>query len=60
MINQGLIRNSVFNVPIKGVPDVSRFKKSKAFGVNDPNVVNQTFYSYGAQHTNIREKISKS
>lgn len=48
MINQGLIRNSVFNVPIKGVPDVSKFKKSKAFGVNDPDVVNQTFYSYGA------------
>ena len=58
MINQGLIRNSVFNVPIKGVPDVNRFKKSKAFGVNDPDVVNQTFYSYGAQHTNIRGRIS--
>lgn len=58
MFNQGEVRNSVFNIPIRGVPDVQRFKKSKAYHVNDPDVVNQTFYSYGAQHTNIREKLN--
>lgn len=60
MTNQGNVRNSIFNVPAKGVPHVERIKISKALRMKDPQLVNQTFYSYGAKHTNIRDKLNKS
>ena len=54
MVDQGTIRNSVFNIPIKGVPNVTRYKQSSAIGIHDPGVLNNSFYSFGAKHTNIR------
>ena len=48
MIDQGHTRNSVYNIPVKGVPDVTYYKQSKSIGKHDPGIMNNTFYSFGA------------
>ena len=60
MQDQGHIRNSVFNIPIKGVPEVSRYTKSSAIGRHDLGISNNSFYSFGAKHTNIRPTLIQS
>jgi hypothetical protein len=53
------VRNSVFNIPVRGVPMARRLNSSAA-SLNKYQGVNQTVYSYGAQHTNIRENLLKT
>lgn len=57
MMDQGETRNAVYNIKLSGIPDGNRPTYSKALGVHDPGVLNNTFYSFGAQHTNIRQNV---
>lgn len=54
MSNKGGIRNSVYNIQLMGQPDVKQGVYSASLNHADPGNMNQTFYSFGAQHTNIR------
>jgi hypothetical protein len=40
MMDLGHTRNAVYNIPIKGMPDVAVKSRSKAISKNDPDVVN--------------------
>ena len=55
MSNKGGIRNSVYNIQIMGQPDVKQTVYSGSLYHEDPGKMNNTFYSFGAQHTNIRD-----
>jgi hypothetical protein len=47
MQNQGTVRNSIFNIPIKGIPEAKRVNSSQS-SLGKYQGVNQTIYSYGA------------
>ena len=54
MVDQGHTRNSVYNINKFGIPQVTQVKMRKRFDHSDPGVLNNSFYSFGATHTNIR------
>lgn len=58
MKDQGGTRNAVYNVRLDGVPSINDTAYSKAIGVNNPEVTNNTFYAFGAKHTNIRSHLA--
>lgn len=39
---------------------MSKATKSDAIGYHDPGMLNNTFYSFGAGHTNIRDQLNHS
>ena len=55
MLDQGITRNSIYNIRIQGVPNIKDTRYSKALGYHDPGKNNNTFYAFGAQHTNIKD-----
>ena len=57
MLDQGGTRNSVYNIKFAGVPDVRNTAYSKALNVHNQGLQNHTFYSFGAQHTNIKNNL---
>ena len=56
MIDQGGSRNVVYNIVLDGHPSIQSSMYSKALDPPDP--MNNSFYSFGAQHTNIRKQMS--
>jgi hypothetical protein len=48
MLDQGLTRNSIYNISLNGVPDVRNSVYSKALDVHNPGLLNNSFYSFGA------------
>lgn len=60
MLDQGGTRNSVYNLRIQGVPDIKDTRYSKALDINNPGKTNNTFYAFGAQHTNIKETLKQT
>ena len=42
------------------VPNVGKATTSDAIGYHDPGQLNNTFYSFGAGHTNIRDQFNHS
>ena len=57
MIDLGGTRNTIYNYQIQGVPSIKETKFSKALNVNNPGKTNNTFYAFGAQHTNIKDQL---
>ena len=57
MKDMGNIRNAVYNVKFDNVPEVQKTTYSKAIGHHNPGSINNTFYSFGANHTNIRKNL---
>ena len=57
MLDQGCTRNSIYNINLNGMPDVRNTKYSKALDTHNKGLINNTFYSFGAQHTNIRKNL---
>jgi hypothetical protein len=60
MMDQGLIRNAVYNMDAKQIPDISKVTYSKALGVHNQGMSNQTFFSFGSRNTNFRNHIMKT
>lgn len=56
MKDQGNSRNAVYNVMMDGHPAIHSSSYSKA--LISPQKLNKGFYSFGAQHTNIRSKLN--
>jgi hypothetical protein len=44
-------------VNFQGVPGIKEEQKSKALGVHDPGLLNNTFYSFGGKFVNIRQQF---
>jgi hypothetical protein len=58
MQNQGEVRNAVYNLNLgRDAPKVGGAILSKAFDYSNPGVLNNSFYSFGAKHTNIRTHL---
>ena len=55
MLDQGYTRNAVYNMKKVGVPNVKQTTYSDALDVHYPGRLNNSFYGFGATHTNIRK-----
>lgn len=60
MIDQGIVRNAVYNFSIDNIPNGRKECYSKALGKSDKGSINNTFYSFGAKYTNIRDHFSET
>lgn len=58
MIDQGATRNAVYKIDARGLPNgtISNFSRVKSAN-RQSGRLNNTFYSFGAQFTNIRNHI---
>lgn len=50
----------MYNFKIDNVPNGLKESYSKALGKSDKGSINNTFYSFGAKYTNIRDHLSDS
>ena len=60
MMDQGYSRNAVYNINCKQIPEVSKVVYSKALGVHDKGLNNQTFFSFGSRNTNFKNHMLKT
>ena len=58
MIDQGGVRNLVYNIKLDGQPPVDSDTYSKA--LVPPESMNKSFYSFGGQHSNIGNQLGTS
>jgi len=58
MVNQGLVRNSVYNIHFRGHPKIDETVKQGNFGHHDPGKLNKSFYAFGAKNTNVRDHFN--
>ena len=58
MVNQGLVRNSVYNIHFGGQPYIDKTVKQGNFGQHDPGYLNKSFYAFGAKNTNVRDHFN--
>jgi hypothetical protein len=56
MIDQGSTRNAVYNVRMSDVPPIydSAYSRVLRHQEADKELLNRSFYAFGAQHTNLR------
>lgn len=60
MVNQGRTRNVVYNVTYENIPKIQDNQYSKALEVHNLEQLNKHFYSFGANHTNLKLKLRKN
>ena len=58
MQDQGFTRNAVYNLRNVGPPPVNVGEYSGALDAHYPGRLNNSFYSFGAKHTNIRRHFT--